>query len=57
MMTYTTAFAAVIHKEVLAALRAGTPIESIMAALGSQIKRLQAAQPIVTAIKESEMAP
>ena len=57
MSQYTTAFAAMIHQEVMSALRAGTSIELIVHALGTEIERLQIAAPLINAINEFRTSP
>ena len=57
MSQCTTAFAAMIHQEVMSALRAGTSIELIVHALGTEIERLQIAAPLINAINEFRTSP
>lgn len=53
MSTPKLTLSAVISGEVMKALRAGMPLENIIATLINQAEVLQVALPVVTAIRES----
>lgn len=53
MSTPNLTLSAVISGEVMKALRAGMPLENVIATLINQAEVLQISMPVVTAIRES----